>query len=275
MGGRVGDVVEVGGVAAEVVKFEGGARGLAPEVLEGVEFAGGVEDAEERHAGVAGFLVAGPVEARNFRKEILDEHVVRRDYGSDTVVGVAAAVASGENLRTIGKGGAEEGAALHPRRRGEGGVGERGGREVDQADETRLDAAGGDAGAADEERHVEAFDREPLFAPWHGAAVVREEKHEGVFEDAGFGELGEDDADALVDGLDAALVGIPVAAHERVIGVVGRELEAGERSVVVGFGNGKRTVRLGDLNCAKKGWPDFRFRQSLPSNIWAGSWAKL
>ena len=82
----------------------------------------------------------------------------------------------------------------------------------------------GRARAADEERDVQAFDCEPLFTPRHGAAVVGEEEHEGVIEHAGGLELGEDDADALVDGFDAALVGIPIAAHERVLGVVGREL---------------------------------------------------
>jgi hypothetical protein len=138
-------------------------------------------------------------------------------------------------------------------------LGEGGGREVDETDEAGLDAAGGDAGAADEERDVETFDGEPLFAPRHGAAVVGEEKHEGVFENAGGFELGEDGADALVDGFDAALVGIPVAAHERVLGVVGRELERGEGGFVVGRGNRKRTVGLGDLELGEKGLAGFTF----------------
>ena len=68
-------------------------------------------------------------------------------------------------------------------------MGEGGGGEVDETNEAGLDAAGGDAGAADEERDVETFDGEPLFALRHGAAVVGKEKHEGVIENAGGFEL--------------------------------------------------------------------------------------
>ena len=138
-------------------------------------------------------------------------------------------------------------------------MGEGGGCEIDEADEARFEAAGGDAGAADEERHVEAFDGEPLFAPRHRAAVVGEEKNERVIKDAGFGELGEDDADALIDGFDAALVSIPVAAHERVVRVVGREGEAGECGGVVGVRNGEGAMGLGDLKLGEEGLAGLAF----------------
>ena len=132
------------------------------------------------------------------------------------------AVAGGEDVRAVGERGAEERAAVHPRRSGEGGVGEGGGCEIDEADETRFDAAGGGAGAADEERDVNAFDGEPLFAPRHGAAVISEEKHERVIKHTGFGELGEDYADALIDAIRPITEQV-AAIYDRMVDAGGSE----------------------------------------------------
>ena len=112
---------------------------------------------------------------------------------------------------------------------------------------------GVDFGSADDKGDLKAFDAEPLFAPGHGAAVIGEEDDEGVVEDAFGLELIEDGADTLVDDFDAALVGVPVAADEGVIGVVCGQLDGGECGIVEGVGDGEGAVGFGDLELGEEG----------------------
>ena len=110
-----------------------------------------------------------------------------------------------------------------------------------------------DLRAADDEGDLEAFDAEPLFAPGHGAAVIGEEDDEGVVEDAFGLELIEDGADALVDDFDAALVGVPIAADEGVVGVVCGQFDGGEGGGIEGVGDGEGAVGFGDLELGEEG----------------------
>jgi hypothetical protein len=83
--------------------------------------------------------------------------------------------------------------------------------------------------------------------------VVGEEHHQGILQDVFGFQLREDGADALVDDFDATFIGIPVAAAQRVIGIIRRELDGGQGGLIVLRGNGEWPMRFRDLELGEEG----------------------
>ena len=106
--------MEALGIGGEVEEFGFGSGGGEPLGGEGGEFAFALEFAEQGHAGVLVFLVAGPDEARLLRMEVADEPTIWSDDGADAVHGIATAIAGGEDFVAGGEVAGEDGLALHP-----------------------------------------------------------------------------------------------------------------------------------------------------------------
>ena len=240
-------------IGLQVVEFELRTLRREPTGGEGVEFAVSLQNAKQRYAGIAVFLVARPVESRQRGQVVSDKQGIRADQGADTVQGVAATVTGGEEVRTIHRRPLKDCSTLHPARNGLTGGLEHGWGEVDEADQTVLDAARRHAWSADQQGNLQTFHAQPLFAPRHRTSVVGEEHHQGILQDAFRFELSEDRPHALIDDFDATFIGIPVATAQRVLGIIRRELDGRKGGFVEMCRNREGAMRFRDLKLGEEG----------------------